>query len=80
MNKKQFNLAILYNFNSLGNKQDLPNALDESEIVQFLNVEELVNRYQIPCRIVISTTKQKFKYFFKTVKLKGTLSNFTWHW
>ena len=31
----------------------MPNALDESEIVQFLNVEELVNKYQIPCRIVI---------------------------
>ena len=52
MNKKQFNLAILYNFNSLGNKQDLPNALDESEIVQHLNVEELVNKNHIPCRIV----------------------------
>lgn len=35
----------------LGNKQDMPNALDESEIVQFLNVEDLVNKYQIPCRI-----------------------------
>ena len=36
----------------MGNKQDMPNALDESEIVQFLNVEDLVNKYQIPCRIV----------------------------
>lgn len=35
----------------LGNKQDMPNALDESEIVHYLNVEELVNRFQIPCRI-----------------------------
>lgn len=25
--------------------------MDESEIVQYLNVEELVNKYQIPCRI-----------------------------
>ena len=31
----------------------MANALDESEIVQFLNVEELVNKFQIPCRIVI---------------------------
>jgi hypothetical protein len=36
----------------LANKQDQPNSLDESEIVQHLNVEELVNRFQIPCRIV----------------------------
>ena len=35
----------------LANKQDQTNALDESEIVQYLNVEDLVNRYQIPCRI-----------------------------
>ena len=25
--------------------------MDESEIVQYLNVEELANKYQIPCRI-----------------------------
>ncbi len=35
----------------IANKQDLPNAMDESEIVQYLNVEELVNKFQIPCRI-----------------------------
>lgn len=36
----------------LANKQDASvNAMDESEIVQFLNVEELVNKYEIPCRI-----------------------------
>lgn len=36
----------------LANKQDQANALDEGEIVQYLNVEELVNRHQTPCRIV----------------------------
>ena len=29
--------------------------MDESEIVQYLNIEELVNRYQIPCRIETCT-------------------------
>lgn len=35
----------------LANKAETPNAMDESEIVQYLNIEELVNKYQIPCRI-----------------------------
>jgi ADP-ribosylation factor-like protein 13B len=35
----------------LANKQDQNNALDESEIVQYLDVEDLVNKFQIPCRI-----------------------------
>jgi hypothetical protein len=48
----------------------LPNALDESEIVQFLNVEELVNKYQIPCRIVISLKKN-----YKSYKKKDWFSN-----
>lgn len=39
----------------LANKQDLADSLDESEIVQYLNVEELVNRFQIPCRIETCT-------------------------
>lgn len=33
----------------------MPNSMDESEIVQYLNVEELVNKFQIPCRIESST-------------------------
>lgn len=35
----------------IGNKQDLNNSLDESEIVQYLNLEELANKFEIPCRV-----------------------------
>ena len=42
-------------FQSLANKQEIPNAMDESEIVQYLNVEELVNKFEIPCRIETCT-------------------------
>lgn len=35
----------------IGNKQDSSNPLDESEIVQYLNLEELANKYEIPCRV-----------------------------
>lgn len=35
----------------IGNKQDQDNPLDESEIVQYLNLEELVNKFEIPCRV-----------------------------
>jgi hypothetical protein len=36
----------------LGNKQDKSNALDESEIVQLLDIEEIVNHTKTPCRVV----------------------------
>jgi hypothetical protein len=49
----------------LANKQELPNSMDESEIVQYLNVEELVNKFQIPCRIVSYLKK---KIFFSETK------------
>jgi len=42
----------------IANKQELPNAMDESEIVQYLNVEELVNKFQIPCRIESCTVAE----------------------
>lgn len=35
----------------IGNKQDLINSLDESEIVQYLNLEDLANKFEIPCRV-----------------------------
>lgn len=47
---------VIENFQiqSLANKQDQSTALDESEIVQHFNLEELVNKYHIPCRVVCS--------------------------
>lgn len=50
-NEKVGNKPVLI----IANKQEMPNSMDESEIVQYLNVEELVNKFQIPCRIESST-------------------------
>ncbi len=35
----------------MGNKQDSRDSIDESELVFSLDVEELVNRFEIPCRV-----------------------------
>jgi len=35
----------------LANKQDQASAMDESELVQHFNLEEIVNRYHVPCRV-----------------------------
>lgn len=36
----------------LANKQDSSEAVDEVEICESLNVEEVVNQYKCPCRVV----------------------------
>lgn len=58
-------MLILITILRLANKQDQASALDESEIVQHFNLEELVNRYHVPCRVV----RSHFKIFVKLFKL-----------
>ena len=39
----------------LANKQDKSGALDEVDICDQLNLEELVNKFKTPCRVVSYT-------------------------
>ncbi len=65
----------------MANKQDKTNALDESEIVQLLEIEELVNLTQTPCRVVNikiilwTLGMQKLKFFYYFFKLGNMCSN-----
>lgn len=55
----------------LANKQDSPSAFDESDIVHTLNIEELANRFEVPCRVVSII---KFKLTSDFVKAQISVS------